>query len=156
MGGADKQARDVVVVTDFGTLRFTLYKLATADVAPSGIIIFLLLASTKALYRLIRLENRYDLSFLHDERVKKLGKRVLTDFHYGMLVKVIKTRFEDSCCSTHFVLLGVGGLFNLATGRLKNGLKVRKNDEWCFSTIPELVEFYLRLFKPWRREHIEY
>ena len=45
--GADKPASDVVVVTDFGTLRFTLNKLVTADVASSGIIIFLLLANTK-------------------------------------------------------------------------------------------------------------
>ena len=68
---ADKPARDVVVVTNFGTLRFTLYKLATADVALSGIIIFLLLASTKALHRPIRSENRHDFSIPHNERVKK-------------------------------------------------------------------------------------
>ena len=80
VSGADKPARDVVVVTDLGTLRFTLYELVTADVAPSGIIIFLLLSGTEALHCLIRSENRYDLSFPHDERVKELGKRVLTDF----------------------------------------------------------------------------
>ena len=140
VGGADKPARDVIVVTDFGTLRFTLYKLVTADVASSGIIIFLLLANTKALHRPIRPENRHDLCFPHDERVKKLGERVLSNFHHGPLVKVvIKTRGENSCCSTHFVLLGVGGVLNLATGRLKDGLKVSINDEWCFSTILELV-----------------
>ena len=54
VSGADKPALDVFVVTDVKTLRFTLYKLATADVAPIGIIIFLLLASTKALHCLIR------------------------------------------------------------------------------------------------------
>ena len=63
VGGIDKSARDVVVVTDFGTFRFTLYKLVTADVAPSGIIIFLLLAGTEALYRTIRPKNRHDLGF---------------------------------------------------------------------------------------------
>ena len=41
--GSDKPARDVVVVTDFGTFHLTLYKFVTADVALSGIIIFLLL-----------------------------------------------------------------------------------------------------------------
>ena len=51
VGGADKPARDVVVVTDFGTLRFTFYELVTADVAPSSIIIFFLLAGTEALHR---------------------------------------------------------------------------------------------------------
>ena len=88
---ADKPARDLVVVTDFGTLRFTIYKLVTADVAPSCIIIFLELAGTKALHCLIRPENRYDLCFPHNERVKKLGERVLSDFHHGPLVKVIKS-----------------------------------------------------------------
>ena len=90
VSGADKPARDVVVVTDFGTLCFTLYKLVTADVAPSGIIIFLLLAGTKALYRPIRSNNRHDLSFPHNERVKKLGESVLSDFHHSPLVKVNK------------------------------------------------------------------
>ena len=70
---ADKQTRDVVVVTDFWTLRFTLYKLVTADVSLSCIIIFLLLAGTKALHCLIRPENRHDFCFPHNERVKKLS-----------------------------------------------------------------------------------
>ena len=66
VGSADKPARDVVVVTDLGTLRFTFYKLVTAYVAPRGIIIFLLLAVTEALHRLIRPENRNNLHFPHD------------------------------------------------------------------------------------------
>ena len=156
VGGADKPARDVIVVTDIGTLRFTLYELVTADVASNGIIIFLLLANTKTLHRPIRPENRHDLCFPHDERVKKLGERVLSNFHHGPLVKVIKTRGDDSCCCTHFVLLGVGGVLNLATGGLKDGLKVRINDKWCISTILELVEFDLRLFGAWHWEHMEH
>ena len=43
VSSADKPACDVIVVTDFGTLRFTLNKLVMADVAFSGIIIFILL-----------------------------------------------------------------------------------------------------------------
>ena len=54
VGVADQPPRDVVVITDFGTLRLAFYELVTADVAPSGIIIFLLLAGTKALHRPIR------------------------------------------------------------------------------------------------------
>ena len=65
MGCADKLARDVIVVTDFGTLCFILYELVTAHVAPRGIIIFLLLASTEALHGLIRPENRNYLRFPH-------------------------------------------------------------------------------------------
>ena len=156
VSGDDKPARDVIVVTDIGTLRFTLYELVTADVALSGIIIFLLLANTKALHRPIRPENRYDLCYPHNDRVKKLGERVLSNFHHGPLVKVIKTRGKDSCCCTHFVLLGVGAVFNLATGRLKDELKVRINDEWCFSTILELIEFDLHFFGAWHREHMEH
>ena len=55
MRGADKPPRDMVVVTDFGTLCLTFYKLMTTDVAPRCIIIFLLLAGTEALYCPIRL-----------------------------------------------------------------------------------------------------
>ena len=91
LGGADKLASDVVVVTDLGTLRFTFYKLVTADVAPSCSIIFLLLEGMKAFHRLIRPEYRHDLCFPNNERVKKLGERVLSYFHHGSLVKVIKT-----------------------------------------------------------------
>ena len=39
--GADKPARNVIVVMDFWTLRLILYELVTADVEQSGIIIFL-------------------------------------------------------------------------------------------------------------------
>ena len=91
VSSADKPACNVVVVTDFGTLRLTLNELVTADVAPCGIIIFLLLAGAEAIHRPIRPENRHDLCFPHDERVKELGQRVLSDFHHGALVKVIKT-----------------------------------------------------------------
>ena len=44
VSSSDKPACNVVVVTDFGTLCLTLNELVTADVAPCGIIIFLLLA----------------------------------------------------------------------------------------------------------------
>ena len=44
VSGFDKPAPDVVVVTDFGTFRLTLYKFVTADLALSGIIILLMLA----------------------------------------------------------------------------------------------------------------
>ena len=90
VGNADKPARDVVVVTNFGTLRVTLYELVTADVATSGIIIFILLAGTEALHRPIRPENRHDLCFPHDERVKEFGERVFSDFHHCPLVKCYK------------------------------------------------------------------
>ena len=81
----------MVVVTVFETFRLAFYELVTADVATRCIIIFFLLTSTKALHRSIRPENRHNLCFPHDERVKKLGERVLSDFHYGPLVKVIKS-----------------------------------------------------------------
>ena len=54
VGGADKLARNVVVVKDFGTFRFTLYELMTGNVAPSSIIIFCLLVRTETLHRPIR------------------------------------------------------------------------------------------------------
>ena len=117
----------MVVVTDFGTLRLAFYELVTANAAPHCIIIFHLLASTKAYHRQIRPENRQDLCFPHDERVKKLAERIFSDVHNSPLVKVIKTRGENGRCCSHFVLLSVGGLFNLASGRLKNGLKVCRN-----------------------------
>ena len=44
MGGADKAAGYVVVVTDFGTLRLALHKLVSADIASCCIIKLLLLA----------------------------------------------------------------------------------------------------------------
>ena len=135
--------------TDFGTLRFTFYELVTANEASSSIIIFLLLAGAKTLHRSIRSENRHDLCFPHDERVKKLGQRVFTDFYNNPLVKVIKFRGEDSCCCTHFVLLSVSGVLHHAIGRLKDKLKVRIDDEWRLGKILVLVEFYLRLFGAW-------
>ena len=149
MGGDDKPARDVIVVTNFGTLSFTLYKLGTADVAPCGIFIFLLLAGTKALHCSCRSENRHNLSLIHVKQVKKLGKSILSDFYHSLLVKVIKTRRENGRSGANFVLLGVGGLFNLATGRLKNGLKVFINDEWGLSTLLVLVKFDIRVFRAW-------
>ena len=91
VSSADKAACDVAVVTDFETLRLTLNKLVTADVAPSGIIIFLLLAIAEAFNRPIRLENHQDFGFSHDESVKKLGERVFSNFHHDSLVKVLKT-----------------------------------------------------------------
>ena len=155
VSSADKPARDVVVVKDFGTFRFTLYDFMTADVAPSGIIIFFLLADTQTLHRAICRENRDDFCFVHNERVKELGYRVLFDFHHSSLVKVIQTRCEDGRCCAHFVLLGVSCVLHPATGRFKNGLKVRIDDEWCFSTILVLVEFDLRLLRAWIRKHMK-
>ena len=77
-----KPVRDMFVVSDFRNLRLTLYEHVTANVAPSGIIIFQLLAGTKALRRSICPKNRYDFRFPHNKRVKELGKRVLSDFHH--------------------------------------------------------------------------
>ena len=91
VSSVDKPACDVVEITDLGTLRLTLNKLVTADVAPSDIIILLLLARAKALHLLIRPENRHDFCFPLDESVKKLGERVLSYVHHGSFVKVIKT-----------------------------------------------------------------
>ena len=87
----------MIVVSDFKTLRFILFELVTADVAPSGLIIFLLLASTQALHRAICLKYCYNFRFSHKKRVKELGDRVFTDFHHGLLVKVIQTRGKDRC-----------------------------------------------------------
>ena len=105
VGGADKPARDVVVVTDFGSLRLALYKLVTADVASSGIIILLLLSGTEAHHRPIRPEYRHDLGFPHDKRIKKLGERVLSDLHHGLLMEIIESRGEYGSSGAHFVLL---------------------------------------------------
>ena len=63
----------MLVVSNFRILRFTLFKLVLADVAPSGIIIFLLLAGTQSLHRFICQKYRYDFRFPHDMRVKELG-----------------------------------------------------------------------------------
>ena len=146
----------MVVVSDFMTFRFTLYKLVTADVAPSGIIIFFLLASTQALHRSICRKYRYDFRFPHDKRVKELGDRVLYDYHHGQLVKVIQTRGEHCCCCTHFVLLGLGGVLNLGTGQLEDGLNVSIYDERRLCTILVLVELDLRVFGALHREHMEH
>ena len=155
VGCADKPACDVVMATDFGTLRFTFNKLVTADVALSCIIIFIFLAGTKALHRSIRPENRHDFCFSHNERVRKLGESVFPDFHHGLLVKVIKTRGLDGRCCAHFVLLGISGVLHLATKRLKDGLKVGINDERCLSTILIRVKLELRLHGTWRKENME-
>ena len=146
VSSADKSTSNVIVVTDFGTFRFTLYKLVTANVAPSCIIIFFLLAGTKTFHCSICPENCHDLRLPHDERVKEFGERVLFDFDYDTLVKVIKTRGEDSRSCAYFVLLSVGGLLYLATGWLKDGLKVRVDDKWRLNTMLVLVKFDLRLF----------
>ena len=53
------------------------------------------------------------------------------------------------------MLLGVSGVLNLATGWLKDGIKVRINNERCLSTIFVLVKFDFSLFGAWRCEHIE-
>ena len=93
LGSAYKPARDVVVVTNFWTLGF-FNELLKADVAPNSITIFLLLASTEALHLPIRLKNCYNPCFPHDQRVKELYERVFSDFHYSMLVKVIKLKMR--------------------------------------------------------------
>ena len=54
------------------------------------------------------------------------------------------------------MLLGVGGELNLATGRLQDGLKVSIYDERRLCTILVLVEFDLRVFGAWHREHMEH
>ena len=84
--------------------------------------------------------------FPHNERIMKLSKRVCSDLHHSLLVKVIKIRCEDCRCYAHFVLLGVGGVFHLATGLLKDGLEVRIDDERCLSTTLALIKFDFRLF----------
>ena len=63
---AVKPACDVVMVTDFGPLRFTLYEPVMEDVALSCTILFILRAGTKALQRPICLETRHDLCFPHN------------------------------------------------------------------------------------------
>ena len=144
--GADQPTRDMVVVSDLRTLRFTFYELVTEDVAPSGIIVFLLLADTQAIYRSICPQYRYDFRFPHNKGVKELGERVLSDFHHGPLLKVIKTRNENYRCCAHFVLLGGNGPLHMANGRLEDGLKVRIDNKRRFCTILKLVKCDLRLF----------
>ena len=144
--GADEPARDMVVVSDFRTLCFTFYKLVTADVAQSGIIVFLLLAGTQALHRSICPKYRYEFRFPYNKRVKEHGERVLSDFHHGPLVKVIKTRGENCRCCAHFVLLGVNGPLHMAIGRLEDGLKVRIDNKRRLCIILILVKCDLRLF----------
>ena len=156
MCGADELACDMVVVSDFRTFRFTFYELVTADIAPSGIIVFLLLAGTQELHRSMCPKYRYDFRFPHNKRVKELGERVFSDFYHGPLVKVIKTLGEDRCSSTHFVLLGVGVEHNLATGRLEDGLKVSIYDERRLCTMLILAELYLSLFGAWLRKHMKH
>ena len=75
------------------------------DVGPRGIIIFLLLASTKALNRLICLEKHHDLCFSHDQHIKKVSDRVLFDFNNYPLIKFIETNGEDGSRGAHFVRL---------------------------------------------------
>ena len=58
VSSANKPARDIVVVSNLRTLRFTLYELVTANVTLSGIIVFLLLAGTQVHHRSIWLKNR--------------------------------------------------------------------------------------------------
>ena len=156
MDGADNPARDVVVVTTIVTLGLALYEIVTANVATRRIIIFLLLAGTQSLHPSIRPENCNDLCFPNDERVKELGDRVFSDCYYGLFVKVIKTRGKDSSCCAHFVLLGVGGVLHLAIARLEDKLKVRINNKRCFKTILVLIEFDLRMFRAWSKEHMEH
>ena len=69
MGGANKPARYVVVFSDFGTPRFTLYELVSADVAPRVIIILLLLAGSQAIYCSICWEFCNYLCFPNDKNV---------------------------------------------------------------------------------------
>ena len=95
------------MVTEFWALDLGLYKLVTANVAARRISIFVQLACTKAFQRPIRPETHYDVCFQDDKRVKKLGERVLSDFHNGLLVKVLITRGENGYYCSHLVLLGV-------------------------------------------------
>ena len=104
----------MVVVTDFWAFCYSLYNAVTADVTPSGIIIFILLAGTYALHRSISLKKRYDLCFPQNENVKKLDERVLSDFSHGSIINNIKSLSKDGCCCTHFVLLRVNNVLYLA------------------------------------------
>ena len=89
VGSSNKPACDMVVISDFMNHRFTLIERVTANVAPSNIIIFFLLESTHSLNRSICPKNRYDFRFPHNKRVKELGERVLSDFYFGLIIKVI-------------------------------------------------------------------
>ena len=120
----------------------------TADVASRGLIIFVLLAGTEAYHRPICLYNLNNFCFPHKKRVKEDGKRVHSDFHHSLLIKVIKTRCENSCCCAKFVLLDLDNVFYLATERLEVKLKVLMDEERCFITILVIIKFYLFCLKP--------
>ena len=65
----DKPARYLVVVSDYGTARLTLYELVSADVAPGGIIILHLLLGTQTIHRSIRPEFRNNPRFPNNKGV---------------------------------------------------------------------------------------
>ena len=132
---ADKPARYVVLVSDFKALCLTLYKLVSADIATADIFLLLLLAGTLAIHCLIRPEFINYLRFPNDTGVYELDERVLPDFHHYPLIEFIESRGEDGCRGAHFVLLRVGGVLYLVSERLKDGLKVCIDDEWCICTI---------------------
>ena len=54
------------------------------------------------------------------------------------------------------MLLYVGDVLNLASGRLENGLKVSIYDKRRLCTIRILVEFYLPLLGTKRRKYIKH
>ena len=69
VGAADKPARNVVVVSEFGPLSLNFYKLVSANVEPRNIIIFLLLASTQAIHCSIFSKFLNYLRFPNDKNV---------------------------------------------------------------------------------------
>ena len=105
------------MVTKFILLRIALYKHVLKDVLLLRIILFFSLASTQALICLICHEKCYDLVFQQNERVKTLIAHVLSDFYYGPLMKIKKILRENNRCCAHLVLIGVSGMFYLATRR---------------------------------------
>ena len=156
MSSAEKESRDVVVVTNLRPLRIVLLKRVAADKALRSVLILLSLLGIYALYRSSRPELLHNRRLPLDEYIQKLGEFILTDFRHRQLIVSAKSRTENGRRSAHFVLLRVCSLLYLATLRLENGFKVRRDHEQSHCAIFVVIEFKLSLYETWCREHMEH
>lgn len=113
MGGTDEPALEVVVFTKFKALRLTLYKFVTSNLEPRDILIFLQLANTQALHCSMCPKNRDNLSYPHDERIKKINERVFSTFITLSWLKLYKLKLRivvapaNLCCQVEIVYFSV-------------------------------------------------
>ena len=138
MRSADKPACKVVVVTDLGTLSLIFYELETANVAPSGIIILLLLAALRRfiarfILRIVTIFASNTISLLRNS-----ARAFFVTFITVRWSKLYKLDVQMAA-KAHTVLLGVGSVLDLAPRRLKDGLEVRIYNKRCFTIILVLV-----------------